>query len=69
MNRQYSKHSKFNKLENSLALFYDEENVLHSNIRTDKHSELNFETKNLPFLRNSSDYTKMVILRSPDSSI
>lgn len=33
------------KLENSLALFYDEENLLRSKPRIDKHLQINLQTK------------------------
>lgn len=33
------------KLENSLALFYDEENLLRSKPRIDQHLQINLQTK------------------------
>ena len=58
--------SKFSKLQNSLALFFDEENLIRSKTRIDKHLKFNFDTKNPLILQNDSHFTKLVILRSHD---
>ena len=55
---------KFEKLKNSLDLFYDDEKFVRSKTRMDKQLKFVFDNKNPLLLRSNSYFTKLVILRS-----
>ena len=55
---------KFEKLKNSLDLFYDEEKFVRSETRLDKNLKFVFDNKNPLLLRSNSYFTKLIILRS-----
>ena len=55
---------KFEKLKNSLDLFYDDEKFVRSKTRMGKHLKLVFDNKNPLLLRSNSYFTKLIILRS-----
>ena len=50
--------------KNSLCFFYDEEKLVRSKTRMDKHKKILFDNKNPLLLRSDSYFTKMIILRS-----
>ena len=54
---------KFEKLKNSLDLFYDDKKFVRSKTRMDKHVKFVFGNKNPSLLRNDSYFTKLIILR------
>ena len=55
---------KFEKLKNSLDLFYDDEKFVRSKTTIDKHLKFVFDNKNRLLLGSNSDFTKLIILRS-----
>ena len=56
--------SKFEKLKNSLKLFYDEQNILRLNTRISNIENFNYDKKFPVLLRNDSYYTKLFILKT-----
>ena len=55
---------KFEKLKNSLDLFYDDEKFVRSKTRMGKHLKFVFDNKNPLLLRSNSYFTKLIILCS-----
>ena len=55
---------KFEKLKNSLDLFYDCKKFVRPKTIMDKHLKFVFDNKNPLLLRRNSYFTKLIILRS-----
>ena len=58
------KDSKYEKIKNSLNLYFDENSLIHSKTKFSELAEMSYERKHPLLLRNSSYFTKLIVLDS-----
>ena len=58
------KDSKYERMKNSLNLYFDENSLIHSKTRFSELTEMSYERKYPLLLRNNSYFTKLIFLDS-----
>ena len=58
------KDSKYERMKNSLNLYFDENSLIHSKTRFSELTEMSYERKHPLLLRNNSYFTKLIVVDS-----